>query len=143
MPGVKLFSRRASSRRPITRSVVDSVIAEDHDACTTRATSREAPLVLKQYRDKGGEGLFLGGDGDKGTNFLKEGGEDAEGAIVTCPCLDPNTIGSAEAEKFVSDYQEEYGRAARTFTRPSVGYNAHLHRRDQGRWRQRDTCVGS
>jgi branched-chain amino acid transport system substrate-binding protein len=92
------------------RSVVDSVIAEDHDALYYAGYESEAPLLLKEYRAQGGEGLFLGGDGLKGDNFLKEGGEDAEGAIVTCPCTDANTIESPEAEKFVSDYQEEYGK---------------------------------
>jgi branched-chain amino acid transport system substrate-binding protein len=91
-------------------SVADSVIAEDHDVLYYAGYESEAPLLLKQYRDKGGEGLFIGGDGLKGDNFLKEGGEDAEGAIVTCPCTDANTIDTPEAKEYVSAYQEEYGK---------------------------------
>ena len=54
------------------------------------------------------EGLFMGGDGDKGTNFLKEGGEDAEGAVLTCPCLDPNASTAPEAKAFADAYRAEY-----------------------------------
>ncbi len=100
-------------------SVADSVIAEDHDALFYAGYESEAPLLLKQYRDKGGEGLFIGGDGLKGDNFLNEGGEDAEGAIVTCPCTDANAIDTPGAEEFVSAYQEEYGRAPGLYTAES------------------------
>jgi branched-chain amino acid transport system substrate-binding protein len=93
-------------------AVVDTVIAADHDVLYYAGYESEAPLVLKQYRDKGGEGLFMGGDGDKGTNFLKEGGEDAEGAVLTCPCLDPNASDAPEATEFAEAYRTEYDEDA-------------------------------
>lgn len=93
-------------------AVIDTVTAEDHDVLYYAGYESEAPLVLKQYRDKGGEGLFVGGDGDKGTGFLKEGGEDAEGAVLTCPCLDPNASDAPEATEFAEAYRAEYNEDA-------------------------------
>jgi branched-chain amino acid transport system substrate-binding protein len=89
-------------------AVIDTVIAEEHDVLYYGGYEAQAPLVLKQYRDKGGEGIFMGGDGVKGTAFLKEGGEDAEDSILTCPCLDPNTSEEPAAKEFAAAYKEEY-----------------------------------
>jgi branched-chain amino acid transport system substrate-binding protein len=100
-------------------AVVDTVTAEEHDVLYYAGYEAEAPLVLKQYRDKGGEGLFMGGDGDKGTNFLKEGGDDAEGAILTCPCLDPNASDDATAKAFADDYRSEYKEDAGIYSAES------------------------
>ena len=40
-------------------AIIDTVMAEDHDVLYYSGYESEAPLVLKQYRDKGGEGLFM------------------------------------------------------------------------------------
>ncbi len=101
------------------RAVVDTVLSEDHDVLYYSGYESEAPLLLKQYRDKGGEGLFMGGDGDKGTNFLEEGGEDAEGAILTCPCLDPNAADDEAAQEFAAAYREEYDEDAGIYSAES------------------------
>ena len=93
-------------------SVIDSVIAADADIVHYSGYVAQAPLVAKQYRDKGGEGLFMGGDGDKGTAFITEGGEAAEGAVLTCPCLDPNASDDPAAQKFANDYQAKFNEAA-------------------------------
>jgi branched-chain amino acid transport system substrate-binding protein len=100
-------------------AVVDTVTAKDHDVLYYSGYESEAPLVLKQYRDKGGEGLFMGGDGDKGTNFLKEGGEDAEGAVLTCPCLDPNASSAPEAKSFADAYRADYKEDAGIYSSES------------------------
>jgi branched-chain amino acid transport system substrate-binding protein len=93
-------------------ALIDSVIAEDPDVLYYAGYDKDAPLVAKQYRDKGGEGLFVGGDGDKGTNFLKEGGEAVEGAVLTCPCLDPNASDDPAAQKFATDFKAKFGEEA-------------------------------
>lgn len=93
-------------------TIVDSVMAKKADVLYYAGYDSEAPLLEKQYRQKGGTALFMGGDGDKGTNFLKEGGAADEGAILTCPCLDPNASSDAAAQKFASDYKAVYGEAA-------------------------------
>ncbi len=93
-------------------ALIDSVIAEDPDVLYYAGYDKDAPLVAKQYRDKGGEGLFIGGDGDKGTNFVKEGGEAVEGAVLTCPCLDPNASDDPAATKFATDFKAKFGEEA-------------------------------
>jgi len=93
-------------------ALIDSVIAENPDVLYYAGYDKDAPLVAKQYKDKGGEGLFVGGDGDKGTNFLKEGGEAVEGALLTCPCLDPNASDDPPAMKFAADYKKAFGKEA-------------------------------
>jgi branched-chain amino acid transport system substrate-binding protein len=93
-------------------SVVDSVNAANPDVLYYSGYDKDAPLLAKQYREKGGKALFMGGDGDKGTNFLKEGGSVVDGAILTCPCLDPNASSDPRAKKFANDYKAEYGEEA-------------------------------
>ena len=90
------------------RSVIDSVIAEEPDVLYYSGYVSEAPLVVKQYRDSGGEGIFMGGDGDKGADLIKEGGEDAEGTVLTCPCLDPNASDDQASQDFAEAYRAEY-----------------------------------
>jgi branched-chain amino acid transport system substrate-binding protein len=93
-------------------TVVDSVIAKKPDVLYYAGYDKDAPLLIKQYRQKGGTALVMGGDGDKGTNLLKEGGASVEGAILTCPCLDPNASSDTAAQKFASDYRRVYGEDA-------------------------------
>ncbi len=93
-------------------SVIDSVTAADADVLHYAGYVAQAPLVAKQYRDKAGEGLFAGGDGDKGAAFITEAGEAAEGAVITCPCLDPNASNDPAAQKFAADYKAKYGSEA-------------------------------
>ena len=93
-------------------SIVDSVIAKNPDILYYSGYDKDAPLLAKQYRAKGGKALFMGGDGDKGTNFLKEGGSAVEGAILTCPCLDPNASDDPAAQKFASEYKAAYNEEA-------------------------------
>lgn len=90
------------------RSAIDSVMAEDPDVLYYSGYVSEAPLVVKQYRDSGGEGIFMGGDGDKGVDLIKEGGDAAEDAVLTCPCLDPNAADDAASKKFAEDYRAEF-----------------------------------
>jgi len=94
-------------------TIVDSVLAKKPDVLFYAGYDKDAPLLAKQYRQKGGTALFMGGDGDKGTNFLKEGGQYVEGAVLTCPCLDPNVSTDPAAQTFASDYKAAYnGEAA-------------------------------
>lgn len=90
-------------------SVIDSVIPKKPDVLYYGGYVGQAPLVVKQYRDKGGTGLFMGGDGDKGAAFITGGGAAADGAVLTCPCLDPNASDDPKAKKFAKDYKAEYG----------------------------------
>jgi branched-chain amino acid transport system substrate-binding protein len=103
-------------------SLIDSVNAKKPDILYYSGYDKEAPLVLKQYRSRGGTAQFMGGDGDKGTNFLKEGGTATEGAILTCPCLDPNASTDARAQKFAAEYKAAYNEEAGIYS--SEGWDA-------------------
>lgn len=71
----------------------------DWSASVTQATSSgadvifyggyypEAGLIVKQLKDGGFKGTFVSGDGTLDPGFIKAGGEAANGAVITCPCL--------------------------------------------------------
>ena len=65
----------------------------------------EAGPFLKQLRSSGYKGTFMGTDGLYGVDFPKAAGEQAEGAVISCPCLP-----AEEAEgTFAEDFEKEYG----------------------------------
>ncbi|HVE93098.1 MAG TPA: branched-chain amino acid ABC transporter substrate-binding protein [Actinomycetota bacterium] len=112
------------------RSIVDTVAARRPDVFYYAGYVGEGPLVVEQYRaaeerrdggasnregaggDRGGKALFMAGDGVKGAKFISDGGKAAEGAILTCPCLDPNAAEDEASKKFASDFKKKYNREA-------------------------------
>lgn len=90
-------------------SIVTKVIGSGADTFYWGAYEKEAGLIVRQLRDRGFKGTFVGADGSKGTNLLSVGGAAAEGVILTCPCLDPNVSDDAAAMKFAADYKAKYG----------------------------------
>nr|WP_296072063.1 branched-chain amino acid ABC transporter substrate-binding protein [uncultured Actinoplanes sp.] len=74
---------------------------------------REAAPFVKQYRDAGGKAKFVAGDGVKDQAFVDgAGAANAEGAILTCPCVPPEKAGGA----FVNDYKTATGRDPGTYS---------------------------
>jgi branched-chain amino acid transport system substrate-binding protein len=57
------------------------------DAVVYAGYANEAGPFLKQLRSAGVTAKFVGTDGLYGADFPKAAGEQAEGAVVTCPCL--------------------------------------------------------
>ncbi|MGH3713145.1 MAG: branched-chain amino acid ABC transporter substrate-binding protein [Micromonosporaceae bacterium] len=88
-------------------STVSKVKSSKADAVVYLGYAREAGPFLKQLRAAGVTIPFLGGDGLYGADFPKAAGAQAEGAIITCPCLP----GSEAAGSFKDDYEAEYGEA--------------------------------
>ena len=70
----------------------------------------QAPTLLRQLREAGIEAQFFSDDGAKDPSFGETLGELAEGALVTCPCVDPNQIDGAA--DFVEGMRAEYGENA-------------------------------
>ena len=70
----------------------------------------QAPTLLRQLRESGIEAQFFSDDGAKDPSFGETLGELAEGALVTCPCVDPNQIDGAAS--FVEGMRAEYGENA-------------------------------
>ncbi|MFT4288969.1 branched-chain amino acid ABC transporter substrate-binding protein [Nocardioides sp.] len=88
-------------------AVVSKVTAAAPDTVFYAGYAAEAGPFLKQLRDAGFEGNFIGGDGLYGADFPKAAGEAAEGAIVTCPCIPGEQAGGT----FAADYQAMFGEA--------------------------------
>lgn len=74
---------------------------------------REAAPFLKQFREAGGTAKFVAGDGVKDQAFVDgAGAANAEGAILTCPCVPPEKTGGT----FAADYKAASGRDPGTYS---------------------------
>ena len=94
-------------------ALVDSLLTKAPDAVYYSGYVAQAPLVLKQMRDKGLKAVFLSGDGSKEDKFITTAGKSvAEGVLFTCPCLDPAVSTDAAALDFSAKFKAEYGHAA-------------------------------
>ena len=72
-----------------------------------------APFV-QQLRDGGVTATFVGSDGVKDPEFIKQAGQASKDAILTCPC-GPN------AGTFADEYTKKYGKAPGTYS--AEGYD--------------------
>ena len=92
-------------------AVVSQVKAVDPDVVFYGGYTPEAGPLLKQLREDGVDATFLSDDGTKAPDFGSlAGAENAEGALVTCPCVDPLKIDAAA--DFVEGMRAEYGKTA-------------------------------
>ena len=89
-------------------SLVDSLIAEDPDFVYYAGYSSQSSLVVKQYREKGGEAVFMTGDGSKDDTYLKQGKPANEGSLLTCPCGDATQTEDPKLQQFAKDYQARF-----------------------------------
>jgi len=94
-------------------SVVQQVADANPDLVFYGGYSAQAGPLLQQLRQGGVEATFVSDDGTKDATFGELAGDSAEGAQVTCPCVDP--LGIPEAEAFVSGINETYDRNPGTF----------------------------
>jgi branched-chain amino acid transport system substrate-binding protein len=88
-------------------ATVSKVKAASPDWVFYAGYAAEAGPFLKQLRSAGVTAPFIGGDGLYGADFPKAAGDQAEGAIVTCPCIPADTAGGT----FAADFEAEYGIA--------------------------------
>ena len=96
---------------PDFSAVVSQIEQVDPDVVFYGGYTPEAGPLLKQLREAGVDAQFLSDDGAKAPEFGGLAGlENAEGAQVTCPCVDPLQIDAAA--DFVSGMQEAYGKNA-------------------------------
>jgi branched-chain amino acid transport system substrate-binding protein len=94
-------------------ALVQSVQSSGADSLFWGGYYREAAPFLKQYREAGGKATFVAGDGVKDQAFIDgAGAANAEGAILTCPCVPPEKAGGT----FTADYKTATGRDAGTYS---------------------------
>ncbi|HET9722262.1 MAG TPA: branched-chain amino acid ABC transporter substrate-binding protein [Actinomycetota bacterium] len=55
------------------------------------------------------EVAFVGGDAIRDRSFLEAVGPAGEGTLATCPCVDVSTSIDLAAQRFIQDYQSEFG----------------------------------
>lgn len=70
-------------------------------------TAQAGPLA-KQLKEGGFDGIFMTDDGAKDPAFGGLAGSGAEGALASCPCVDPLKVEAAT--EFVEGMRAEYGR---------------------------------
>jgi branched-chain amino acid transport system substrate-binding protein len=75
----------------------------------TGGAEEAAGLAVGLARDGDGAPVLLGGPGLREAVFLEEAGDAAEGAVSVCSCADVATSLDLAAQRFVQDYQFEYG----------------------------------
>jgi branched-chain amino acid transport system substrate-binding protein len=91
-------------------STVNKVKAAAPDAIFYGGYYAQAGRLLKQLRDGGEKAQFLSGDGSLDAGLAKgAGGNNADGAIVSCPCLiDPTGKAGPASKKLADAYKAKY-----------------------------------
>lgn len=74
----------------------------------------EAAPFVQQLKDGGFEGTFVSADGTKDPEFVKQAGESAKGAVLSCPC------GPATGE-FAEEYRAKFNQEPGTYS--TEGYD--------------------
>ena len=105
-------------------STINKVKAAAPDAIFYGGYYAQAGRLLKQLRDGGVEAQFLSGDGSLDAGLAKgAGGTNADGAIVSCPCLiDPTGEAGPASKKLADAYKAKF--SADTAIYSGEGYDA-------------------
>jgi branched-chain amino acid transport system substrate-binding protein len=109
--GVSVVSKESVAPATDYTSLVDTLITKAPDGVFYGGYQPQASIIIKQMRQKGLKASFVSGDGSKSTKFSPDAGAAGEGALFTCPCLDPNVSSDAAAQKFASDFKAKFGVA--------------------------------
>jgi len=91
-------------------SVATQVADADPDVVFYGGYTPQAGPLAKQLNEAGFQGTFMSDDGSKDPTFGGLAGDAAEGALVSCPCVDPLKIGAAS--EFVEGMRAEYGKTS-------------------------------
>jgi branched-chain amino acid transport system substrate-binding protein len=105
-------------------STVNKVKAAAPDAIFYGGYYAQAGRLLKQLRDGGVKAQFLSGDGSLDAGLAKgAGGNNADGAIVSCPCLiDPTGKAGPAIKKLSEAYKAKYNAPTAIYV--GEGYDA-------------------
>jgi branched-chain amino acid transport system substrate-binding protein len=105
-------------------STVNKVKAAAPDAIFYGGYYAQAGRLLKQLRDGGVEAQFLSGDGSLDSGLAKgAGGNNADGAVVSCPCLiDPTGEAGPASKKLAEAYKAKFSTDTAIYS--GEGYDA-------------------
>ncbi|MGH3646753.1 MAG: branched-chain amino acid ABC transporter substrate-binding protein [Micromonosporaceae bacterium] len=116
--GVNVTRDKVQEKQTDFAATISKIKAAKPEVVYYAGYANEAGPFLKQLRSAGVETPFVGSDGLYGADFPKAAGKQAEGAIITCPCL-PAT---EAAGSFADDFEAEYGEAPGAYG--AEGYDA-------------------
>lgn len=97
-------------------AVVNKISSESPDAVYYAGYYREAAPFAQQLDDKGVTAKFVGPDGMKDDEFVKNAGNAASKAYFTCPC-----VPAEQFTEFANAYQQHAKRAPGTYS--AEGYD--------------------
>lgn len=98
-------------------ATVTKVKASGADAVFFGGYTAEAAPLVKQLRDGGYTGTFIGADGMKDQAFIDNAQSAAEGIIITCPCVPPDV-----APEFQANYKKMFNEDPNTYS--GEGYDS-------------------
>lgn len=101
-------------------AVINQMVATNPDMIYFGGYYAEAGIIVKQAREKGFKGYFMGGDGFDSADMLKIAGPASEGVIFTSTVGDLNA--TDEGKKWISDFEQSTGKKVGIFT--SFGYDS-------------------
>lgn len=88
-------------------AVIAKINNENPDAVYYGGYNPQAGTLLRQLGESGLDVPYVSDDGAKDPSFGEGAGKQATGAIVTCPCADPNKVDAAG--EFVEGMKAAYG----------------------------------
>lgn len=90
-------------------STVSSFADIGVDAVYYGGVTEPGVRLLKQLRDAGITVPFMGGDGIFDPSLISGVGPGAQGAFITCPCVDPTDESSPDRQAFATAYRAYFG----------------------------------
>jgi branched-chain amino acid transport system substrate-binding protein len=101
-------------------AVINQIVAANPDMIYFGGYYSDAGIFVKQAREKGFKGIFMGGDGFDSADLVKIAGPAAEGVVFTSTVGD--ITATEEGKKWVADFEQATGQKVGIFT--SFGYDA-------------------
>ncbi|NGQ95086.1 branched-chain amino acid ABC transporter substrate-binding protein [Brevibacillus sp. SYP-B805] len=101
-------------------AIVNQIVATNPDLIYFGGYYAEAGIIVKQAREKGFKGIFMGGDGLDSADLLKIAGDAANNVVFTSTVGDISA--TEEGKKWIEEYEKATGKKVGIFT--SFGYDA-------------------
>jgi branched-chain amino acid transport system substrate-binding protein len=102
-------------------AVVNQVVAKNPDMIYFGGYYAEGGIIVKQAREKGFKGYFMGGDGLDSADMLKIAGPEAANNVVFTSTVG-DIASTEEGKKWIADFEKATGKKVGIFT--SFGYDA-------------------
>jgi branched-chain amino acid transport system substrate-binding protein len=120
--GIVAFTSYQSGDQDFTAQL-GSVLAENPDAIYAPGYFGDAALMIKQARELGYTGPFLGGDAWEAPELIDIGGASVEGVLLSSH-YHPDAELSPASKPFVAAFEAEYGEKPSAFA--ALGYDAYM-----------------